>query len=235
MINYVINDNDLTVFVKGKPTHIESTDKRYEAVLEAIKDNRLDEIPDLIDEVKQFKELEGCDYRDGAIYINDKRIPDVLTDKILDFRDKDVPFEPIVKFATKLMDNPSYNSRQQLYRFLESNNMPLTTEGNFMAYKKVRHNFMDCHTGTMDNSVGKYVTMDRSEVDDNPNNTCSKGLHVASWEYAKGFGSKHVEVEINPIDVVCVPEDYNGTKMRVCKFTVLNECKTMNESTEYAG
>jgi hypothetical protein len=32
-------------------------------------------------------------------------------------------------------------------------------------------------------------------------------------------------VKVNPADVVAVPTDYNGTKMRVCRFEVLEECK----------
>jgi predicted RNase H-like nuclease (RuvC/YqgF family) len=51
---------------------------------------------------------------------------------------------------------------------------------------------------------------------------------VACFDYAKGFGEKLVEVLVNPADVVCVPVDYNGTKMRVCRFEVVAECQEMN-------
>ncbi len=110
-----------------------------------------------------------------------------------------------------------------LYRFLEHNGHPLTEDGCFIAYRGVTDDFRDCRTRSIDNSVGSVVEMPREQVDDNPNNTCSYGLHVACFNYAEGFGPKLIEVKVNPKDVVCVPEDYEGTKMRVCRYEVVNE------------
>lgn len=68
--------------------------------------------------------------------------------------------------------------------------------------------------------------MERSLVDDNPNNTCSSGLHVASFKYAEDFGSgRLVLCEVDPRDVVSVPVDYNSQKMRTCKYKVIGETK----------
>ena len=122
-----------------------------------------------------------------------------------------------------------------LYKFLEHNGHPITTEGNFIAYKAVRSNFLDIHTGKFDNSVGNIVSMERSQVDDNPENTCSSGLHVATLGYAQSFGgydSILIDVEIDPADVVSVPKDYDGTKMRTCKYKVVavNTAKRIIES-----
>jgi hypothetical protein len=63
--------------------------------------------------------------------------------------------------------------------------------------------------------------MDRSKVDDDPNNTCSKGLHVASLPYLQHYpGSVTVLVKVNPANVVSIPTDYNNSKMRVCEYEV---------------
>jgi hypothetical protein len=63
-------------------------------------------------------------------------------------------------------------------------------------------------------------------VDEDPNNTCSYGLHVANWDYAyNNYGGKSdimLEVEVDPADVVAIPVDYNQSKMRVCKYKVIN-------------
>jgi bifunctional DNA-binding transcriptional regulator/antitoxin component of YhaV-PrlF toxin-antitoxin module len=69
--------------------------------------------------------------------------------------------------------------------------------------------------------------MKRSEVDDDPAVTCSRGLHVAAFPYARDFypNGKMMEVKVNPMDVVAVPDDYNAQKMRVCKYVVLRECE----------
>jgi hypothetical protein len=117
-----------------------------------------------------------------------------------------------------------------LYKFLEHNGHPITQDGCFIAYRGVTKDFKDPHTRTFDNSVGSICEMPRDQVDDNPDNTCSSGLHVACYSYANGFGKVTVEVKVDPVDVVCVPRDYNGTKMRVCKFEVLNVVQ--NENTQ---
>lgn len=234
-VNYIILPNSLTVSFNGTLETIKEGDIRYAGVLKAIQEDRLDEIPKLLNPASAF-ENEDFDLIDGVIYINGKKIPDVITDRVIKFADKGLPFKPLVKFAEKLLKNPSFNSRQMLYKFLEHNGHPITKDGNFIAYKKVRTDFKDCHTGRMDNSVGNVLSMPREEVDDNPNNTCSSGLHVASYNYAKNFSNGHMlEVEINPEDVVAVPNDYNGEKMRVCKYKVVRICESKLEEELYTG
>jgi hypothetical protein len=141
----------------------------------------------------------------------------------LKFKEQKLPYKALLKFWDNLKKNPSFNSRKMLFKFLEHNGHPLTSDGCFIAYRGVTEDFKDVHTKTFDNKPGSVCEMPRSQVNDNPNETCSDGLHVACFDYAKGFGPKLVEVKVNPIDVVCVPVDYNGTKMRVCRFEVIQE------------
>ena len=234
-VNYIILPNSLTVSFDGHLETIKQGDIRYAGVLKAIQEDRLDEIPKLLNPASAF-EGEDFEYVDGVIYIDGKKIPDIITDRVIRFADQNLPFKPLVKFAEKLMKNPSFNSRQMLYKFLEHNGHPITKDGNFIAYKKVRTDFKDCHTGRMDNSVGTIVSMPREEVDDNPENTCSSGLHVAAYQYAQNFSTGHmVEVEIDPKDVVAVPNDYNGEKMRVCRYRVVKVCESKLDEELYTG
>lgn len=79
----------------------------------------------------------------------------------------------------------------------------------------------------MDNSIGNVIKMDRAKVDDDPQHTCSSGLHVCADEYLKGYATdsnaRTLVVEVNPANVVAVPYDYNFSKMRVCEYKVLAE------------
>jgi len=135
----------------------------------------------------------------------------------------------ISKFLVRLYKNPSFQVVDQLYRFITANDLPLTQDGTFLAYKKIGFDYKDLYTGTMDNSVGKTLEMIRSEVRDDPNVTCAEGLHVASKSYLEHYGSNDntvsriVIVEVDPVDVVSVPTDYNNAKMRVCKYKVVDE------------
>jgi hypothetical protein len=123
-----------------------------------------------------------------------------------------------------LMANPSARAVSELYGFLEKGGMPITPDGYFLAYKKVRANYKDCHSGTMDNSVGKVVQMERNAVNDDKDITCSHGLHFCSRSYLDHFGGDRIViVKINPADVVSIPSDYNDAKGRACRYEVIGE------------
>jgi hypothetical protein len=127
----------------------------------------------------------------------------------------------------RLMDNPSKRAVDELYRFLEACDLPITNDGHFLAYKRVRGDFTDIHSGRFDNSVGAKPRLRRNEVDEDSNRTCSHGLHVCSAAYLPHFGSgpgnRVVVVKVDPADVVAVPQDYNNAKMRVCAYEVVED------------
>jgi hypothetical protein len=224
-MNYIILPQSLILNHEGKTTTINKADGRYDQVIQKIKEGKLDEIIPLLS-IADTLSQRGFDIVDGIVHVDGDALPDSLSARVLDFFNNNLPFEPLLKFWAKLKNNPSFNSRQMLFKFLEHNGHPITTEGNFIAYRAVRNDFLDKHTGKIDNTVGNIVSIDRSKVDDNPNNTCSSGLHVATLSYARDFATgddRLLDVEVDPSDVVAVPTDYNGTKMRVCKFKVVAE------------
>lgn len=134
---------------------------------------------------------------------------------------------PILKFWYKLDENPSKNSREQLYRFITSNNIPITEDGDIVMEKGIKENrdgvLVDVYSERVDNSIGRVITMDRNKVEDNPNKTCSAGLHCAPPDYVRQWYSDKVIVKVlvNPVDVVSVPVDYDSRKVRVCKYQVI--------------
>ena len=226
-MNYIILPQSLIVNHEGTTTTINVEDGRYDKVLQKIKEGKLDEIVPLLSIAKSITDS-GFTIVDGIVHIEDEPLPESISTRVLDFYNNGLPFQPLLKFWSKLKSNPSFNSRQMLFKFLEHNGHPLTSEGNFIAYRAVRSDFLDKHTGKMDNSIGNIVEVPRSQVDDNPNNVCSHGLHVATMSYASTFRSgddKILDVEVDPADVVAVPTDYNGTKMRVSRFKVVAESR----------
>lgn len=230
-MNYIILPQSLILNHAGKTTTINKADGRYDQIIQKIKEGKLEEIIPLLSIADSLSQR-GFQVVDGVVHVDGDALPESLSARVLDFFNNNLPFEPLLKFWAKLKNNPSFNSRQMLFKFLEHNGHPITTEGNFIAYRAVRHDFLDKHTGKMDNSIGNVVEIDRSRVDDNPNNTCSHGLHVATLSYAQEFGSGNdrlLDVEVDPSDVVAVPTDYNGTKMRVCKFKVVAESQGLIE------
>jgi hypothetical protein len=82
--------------------------------------------------------------------------------------------------------------------------------------------FVDSYSGTIKQSIGDVVSIPREQCDFDRTRTCSKGLHVGSYEYSKGFsGDVFIHVLVNPRDVVSVPTDYSNGKLRCCQYTIL--------------
>lgn len=225
-VNWIKTDQNITVNYDGETHILPLTDSLAPKLLDALRAREYDKIPSLVSKAKQIEVSSNGRFivREGKIFVDDVAAPAALGKKILQFSDEGLPYEPLVEFARNLQSNPSFRSVNQLFSFLEKNDHPITDNGCFIAYKKVRADFKDCHTGTFDNSVGQVVEMPRNQVNEDPEQTCSNGLHVANFSYAKDFygGGVMLEVEVNPADVVAVPVDYNESKMRVCKYKVLS-------------
>ena len=236
-VNWLITDHNITVNYDGQTHIVPKSDPLAQKLIEAVKANKMDEIPNYISIAKRMEHSTKGKFtvKDGQILINGVLAPRVLSEKILKFSDEGLPYEPLVKFADNLQKNPSFRAVNELFQFLEKNDHPITENGNFIAYKKVRSDFLDAYSGTFDNSVGNTVEMPRNQVNEDSTQTCSHGLHVANWHYAHdmysaGANSIMLEVEVNPADVVAVPSDYNNSKIRVCKYTVLSvvDCENSN-------
>lgn len=87
------------------------------------------------------------------------------------------------------------------------------------------HGIVDGHeiNGHLPYAVGAVVEMPRSEVNNDPNQGCSTGLHVGTYDYAKGYSQRGalLEVRFDPADVVSVPADCGFAKLRCCKYTAV--------------
>ena len=73
----------------------------------------------------------------GVVYWNDTPLHNSLTKRISAMIRDGFDVNPMVKFLENLMENPSSRAIQELYRFLECNNLPITPDGFFLAYKNV--------------------------------------------------------------------------------------------------
>jgi hypothetical protein len=240
-VSYIITDQNVTVNYDGETHIVKRTDALSDRLIKAVKENRLGEIPALVSASQRIKTFSKGAFtvNNGVVEVNGVPAPRVLSDKIVRFSNDGLPFQPLLKFAENLQSNPSFRAVNELYQFLEKNDHPLTENGNFIAYKRVRGNFKDIHSNTFDNSVGNVLEVPRNEVDEDSSRTCSHGLHVANWEYAHTqFASNDrdtdimLEVEVNPADVVAIPSDYNQAKMRVCKYKVLGVVTTPFEPSQ---
>ncbi len=229
---FLIQGDNVVVVIDNKPHTINKTHITYSKVVDAIKAGDWDAVKDAIEPKKIV-----LNYGKGNVSIQGEtlfwkgvELHTTLAVKMISMLREGFPIEPMVMFMDNLYQNPSKRAVDELYGFLEKGNLPITPDGHFLAYKKVRANYMDVHSGTMDNSVGQVVEMERYNVDDNKDNTCSTGLHFCSKDYLNNFGGERtVIVKINPRDVVSIPSDYNATKGRACRYEVVGELEVSPE------
>lgn len=226
MVPFILKTNSVALFPAGQaPLLLDSDHVNFTAVVEALKAGDFDKAVEYASVKTFIKSVSGgkVSVSEQGVTYKGEPLTNYLTDKMMQFFKEGLPVEHYCNFLSNLMANPSMTARNELYLFLEAANLPITEDGCFLAYKAVRSDFKDIHSGKFDNSPGAHLSMPRSEVDDNRNVTCSYGFHAAAYQYARNFmqsGGKMVAVKINPADVVSVPSDYNNQKLRCSQYIV---------------
>ena len=175
---------------------------------------------------KLYAKYEQIEVKDGNVFVNDEVIHSLDAQRIIECLAKGADATHIFKFVIRLQKNPSSRAVQELYKFLEHKNLGISAEGTLIAYKALRNNYTDKHTGKFDNSVGNVLEMPRNKVDDDKEHGCSYGFHAGSLKYATEFASGNdrvVLVEIDPADVVSIPTDCEFQKLRTCRYKVISE------------
>jgi len=228
----ITGSGKIAATINGQSYAVDTDHPKYSQILDAVRGRNWDEFVNLINISKQVQTyLDGTDVvlDEGAINYRGQIISNTLTKRILNFMRDGLPHEPLLRFFKNLMENPSKRAVDELYDFLEVGELPITEDGCFLAFKNVRSNYYDIHSGKFRNQVGDTCEMPRNGVDEDKQRTCSYGLHFCSIKYLPHFtdddGGKTMIVKINPKDVVAIPADYNNTKGRTCKYEVVAEYK----------
>lgn len=189
----------------------------------------------------------------NVIYHNGFPVHNTAATRIIEFADAGLQFMPVVHFLENILQNPSKNSTEAGYKFLELKGLPLTEDGCFLAYKALRRDYTsktagrepvqvsrdggktwEFVVGHIPNNVGNILKIERNLVDENREKQCSYGLHVGSlgysgpngWFYNESSGDKIVIVKVNPRDIVSIPNDATHEKLRVCGYEVLQDFKS---------
>jgi hypothetical protein len=222
----IITDSTITLISEGAPSVIGKTHPNFYKIKKALLAKNFLEIENLLDVKNGYKEFSnGLIAVDGDNLIyKESIIHNVLTQRICEMIHNGDEVTPMINFLVNLMDNPSEGSIDQLYTFLEHENLPITEDGCFLAYKAINRNYTDKYTGSISNKVGEKVKMPYEEVTANPEVACSSGLHCGSIEYVRCYGNftydenseldgdRLITVKVNPSDGVSVPEDSQSAK-----------------------
>lgn len=225
----------ISVVIDGTPFNVMKDALNYQDLFKALSEGAsVDVIRNLASPLKALKTLandEGMsileDPETGEIRVeyNGQPLRGVIATRILDLFRAEKGFEIYRRFVAKAISNRDPAAVDQLFRFMEANRLSIHPDGDVLAFKAVRQDYFDHHSGTVLYKLGTYVSMDRAKCNPDPHQTCSTGLHVGGDGYVRSqySGSRMLLIKINPADFVSVPFDYNNSKARVCKLFVYAE------------
>jgi hypothetical protein len=144
------------------------------------------------------------------------------------------PLSVLRAFENRCKANPEPQAAAELLDFLDHYGLPLTRHGTFLAWKSVRADYTDHHSGKVRNKPGDAPRMDRKDCDKDRNNPCGPGFHVATYGFASTYhcGQRLVICEVDPYNVTSVPSDHCFKKLRCCRYKVLREIANQGSGPE---
>lgn len=223
---YIKTKDSITVLLGGAPYTVANDHTRYAELDQAISAQNWGTVEEIVlnqsrlaASLKKFGDVEVFG---GHLTFKGEPFVSYLVEQILTATDP----EPLAWFLDKSMMNPDPRARRDLYRWVEAGKLPITSDGEIIAYKVVNENFRDKYSNKFDNSPGKVVEQPRDECNPDPNKTCSHGLHFCSAGYLTHSyvsSGRTILVKVHPRDVVAFPTDYGLTKGRACRYEVIEE------------
>lgn len=242
----IINEKTITAIIDGEAKVISSSHRNFAKIKKALITGDFDSVPNLIDEGNALVKIGGGDIQvvGGVVKYQGRDIPNYQAKKLLSMLRQGSPnVEPYKKFVANLMENPSARAIEEFARFADYKELPIDEDGYVYAFKGIRADNYSCwgntHTrvlkGKVDsnghiwNGVGEYIEVDRRDVCDDFRITCAEGLHGGSRDYGNGYGEKLCLIKFHPKDVVCIPCDADGQKMRLCAYKVISDSERENK------
>jgi hypothetical protein len=254
MIPYIKTERALTFqALDGTPRVVDTDHKHFQEIHDIIRNNTalseklMSTLEELLADIVKLKRIAN-NSSGGELLVDecgtmtfhlkgygDFIVPGDLAADIVRLQEENGSLTPFVNFLYKLVQNPDYRVVNQLWSFIKECGLCLTEDGNFMAYKNVNNDFTSAYDGKTDNTPGTTLSMPRNQVNNDPNQTCSYGLHFAAWGYLKhyAYGRKTVLLSISPADVVSIPTDYNNQKGRASSYRVVREVEQPDELRNY--
>ena len=219
-----------TIRVDHREYTILSDDPLFERAVAAFRARDIETMLDMLDRTRAVKRFfyqhGGVTVANGIVTYQGRVLHGVVIQKIFESIQMGDEHTHLIRFVDRLMENPSKRAVEELYTFLDANKFTISEVGTFFAYKSVRADYKDWHSNKFDNTPGTEHSMPRNAVDDDKDRTCSDGFHAGALAYVSTFHAhegRKVLVEIDPADVVAIPSDCNATKLRTCRYRVVED------------
>lgn len=238
MIPYTITGESITVILNGKSHTTKKGSANFVGLRNALINELWSEVPEHINVAASLQKWAKGKFsiQSDELCFEGKPLPMSIVKRMNRMASRGEDPTSLFNFYERLQKNPSFRSVEQLFDFLDHENIPITEDGTFLAYKGVREDYKDIHSGTFVNTPGSSFFMPRNQISDDPDVPCHVGFHVGAEDYAVNFAGhsgRIVICRVDPEDVVCVPRDHSFQKMRVSKYTVIGNHGSSLPSTTF--
>lgn len=223
-IPYVIKKDYIQVTLPGKgPFSLDSSHPTFNKMRNALKTKRWRSVPKLVSLAASLHDCTVGDvqFKGGAFSYKGKTVDSSLTNRIVEMIQEKKEVKHMMLFMNNLYKNPSQTAINSFFDWLKDNQLPITDDGCFLAYKSVNDDYLDTYSRTVSNKPGQVIMMSRKVANTDYHDQCSTGFHICSRRYGI-YGSKVMAVKVNPIYVLSAIDG----KMRVTQYEVLMELGT---------
>lgn len=229
--HYIISkDGSISVFIDGQDYVVNISHPAYNKIREEINKTNIskESLAELLNVNKAieriFKGKVLVDLNEQKVFYDGSEFHDKeFCKRILSLMREGQDPDYLINFLNNLCENPSYRATMETFKFIQQEGMPITSDGCFIAYKGVRNDYKDVYSGEIDNTPdGREIGMPRDNVCDDSSDSCARGYHVGSFDYAKNWGNRVILVKVNPKNVVSVP-NHDCRKMRSCRYWAMKD------------
>ncbi len=242
-VNAIYKKNTfITILLNNKPYTILSSEPIFNDVVSAWKSQDVELLNDLVNRPKLIEKYSEGNIKvfDGVITYKNTPVKNYMVDKIFEFMEDGLDFMPLVRFLDSLLANPSKEVQDDLYFFLEANQMAITEDGGFLAYKLVKDNGSPYYQSSSDMvyRLGETYEMKREDVSQTREECFGAGLYFGNKGYWNnsfddqnrytGDGKMFI-VKLMPEWVVSIPSKEAQTKGRAYKMQVIAEYESVRE------
>jgi hypothetical protein len=165
--------------------------------------------------------------KDNEVYFKGRPLNNASAERILDLAKMGLPVTSEINCLVSLLRHDDPRVIDAFEDFLQTWDIPRLEDGRVVLFKAVNDDFTAIHDNTTDWSVGREVSEDWANVDRNPDNTCSRGLHACPLKCVDQFwnaSAKVIELHVWPEDFAALPTDYTSNgKVRLVRAYVARE------------
>lgn len=166
---YIMQGNNICIVIDNIPYNINDTHMGYQDIKNAIKNGDWDKIKSLVD-VKQliadFSKGNVSVYGD-TLFWKKEEMHGCIVARFIQMHKEGFPVDSLIAFMDNMMSNSSSSAIKELYDFIEKGNLPITPDGCFLAYKRIKADYTDCYTGVVLNKPAALLTtLDKQMLDE---------------------------------------------------------------------